>query len=634
MVLKILEDFTTEVLHSSTNVKVPINWLKEYIDFSNDEELMAKLTSIGHMQDGPPVKVGETQVYDLEVRQNRPDCLSLIGIAREAGAVLDKKVKYPQVNLYKQQAGRTRVEIVDPKLCYRFNTVTIEGLKVAESPQWLKEKLNAYGIKTVNNLVDITNFVMVEVGQPLHAFDRAKIKDEILVMRPAKKGESLVLLGDKKVELTQDDLVIADAEKPLGLGGVMGGKDSSVDSSTTSIILECATYNQAVVRRTSLRHQVRTEASTRLEKFLHPKLTEVALQRAVDLILKECGGSIVATTDVYPKKFEEATVKLTIDRLNTLGGVKFTQKQAEDMLKKLELEVDTDLTVKIPYFRTDLELEEDLVEEVLRIYGYDRVPSELPSNPPPKNIDSNTLILEEQLRDLYIRAGLDEQITEPLTSEENPVLNPVLLENSLNADKTMLRTTLRGGLANSLNNQLKFRKEKVQLFEIGKIYFYEGKKTSERSMLGVMTYGTDYFEVKGLMDLINDHFETKLKSNDHFVEIIDDNTYFFELPLEAVVRAKVKKPKTNPPHVIFQDISFFVPPDTKVGEIIQDVSNTSSLVSKVELGEEPTTTNDLKTVFLHLQFESSEKNLTKEIVDMEKKTILAALESKFKAKVR
>ena len=615
-------------------MKVPITWLKDYIDFTNETELMDKLTFAGHMQDGPPQEIAGTHVYDLEIRQNRPDCLSLLGIAREAGAVLNKKVKYPQIKPYKSQVGPTRIEIADPKLCYRFNTVTIEGLKVSESPQWLKDKLKKYGIKSVNNLVDITNFVMVEVGQPLHAFDRAKIKDDVLIMRPAKKGETLTLLGAKKISLTQDDLVITDSQKPVGLGGVMGGKDTSVNRETDSIILECATYNQAVVRRTSLRHQIRTEASTRLEKFLHPKLTELALQRAVGLILEVCGGVIVATTDAYPKKFAEVSIKLTLDRLNNLGGVKFTQKQVEEILKKLELEVGPSLNIKIPYFRTDLEIQEDLIEEVLRIHGYEDIPSQLPVNPPPRSIDSMDFIREEQIRDLYAKAGLDEQITEPLTNEKKSILKPVLLENSLNADKTMLRTTLRDGLLGALTSQLKFRKNTVKLFEIGKVYFLDSKGPQEKVMLGVVTSGVEYFFIKGLVDLLNDHFESKFESSDYSIEVIEENVYFFEISLEKIGNVKIKKPLSNPPQVIFQDISLYVPTKTEVGKLIQEVLKTSSLVSKVELGEKPQVSGDKKTVFLHVQFESPDKNLTKDLTDKEKKKIVTVLEAKFKAKVR
>ncbi len=615
-------------------MKVPINWLKEYIDFTNEKELVDKLTAIGHMQDGPPVDVAGTKVYDLEVRQNRPDCLSLVGIAREAAAVLNKKVKHPEVKDYSKVEGETKVEIKDPSLCYRVNTATIEGISVKDSPEWLKDKLTAYGIKTVNNVVDITNFVMVETGQPLHAFDKEKIEKSTLIVRTAKEGEKLALLGDAKVTLTKNDLVFTDPSKAVALAGVMGGKETGVTDKTKSIILEATTYNQASVRRTSIRHQVRTEASTRLEKFTHPKLTEIALKRTVALVLELCGGKITDTTDVYPTKKEDVTVKLTIEQLNKLGGVTFSSQQARTILQRLELETSDSLTVKIPYFRTDLEIEEDLIEEVLRIHGYDKLIPALPSSPPPKNIDLKEFILEEKLKDLLTRAGLDEQITEPLTNEADSTLKPVLLENSLNTDKTMLRTTLKNGLLKSLQNQVKHRKQKVMLFETGKIFYLKSDKYVEQAVLGIITKGVDYFETKGLIDLLKEHFE--LKQVSVTIDVIDSaqNIYFFELPVDKITADKIKKPLTSHPQVIFQDISLFVPKNTKVGDLVNEARSSSDLISRVELGEEPKASGDHKSVFLHLQFESSSGNITKDVVDKEKKAVLKLLEEKFSAKVR
>lgn len=618
-------------------MKVPINWLKEYVDISNETELVDRLTFAGHMQDGPPEKIDGSNVYDLEVRQNRPDCLSLIGIAREAGAVLGKKIRHPQSNPYKSTKGSTQIEITDPELCFRFNTVTIEDLKVSESPQWLKNKLNQYGIKSVNNLVDITNYVMVEQGQPLHAFDKEKIHENTLIIRPAKKGESVLLLGNKRVSLTEDDVVIADPKKVVALAGVMGGEDTSVSKKTTSIILEAATYNQATVRRSSLRHQTRTEASTRLEKFLNPKLTEVALQRALELILKECGGKITDTTDNCPKVFQEPKIKLSLFHLNRIGGIEFTQKQAENILKKLELNVSSDkdtFTVTVPYFRTDLEIAEDLVEEILRIHGYEDIPVILPGNPPPKNIESSDYQLEEELRDLFARAGFDEQITEPLTNESNPKRKAILLENSLNADKTMLRTTLKNSLLDSLNNQLKFRKNTVKLFEIGKVYYEQKGVYEEEVLVGVIATGMDYFSFKGLLDLLNENFETNLNVKNFEVEILDKEINFFEISLTNIKKSKIKKPLIKPPQVIFQDISLFVSKDIAVGNLLEVASQASDLLTKVELGEEPKISGEQKSIFLHLQFESPTKNLTKTIVDKEKEKILTTLKTQFKALIR
>lgn len=623
-------------------MKVPITWLKDYVEFTSEDELMDKLTSVGHMQDGPPKKVGDTNVYDLEVRQNRPDCLSLLGIAREVAAVLGKKVVDPSNSLKDIPSvdGQTTIKVQDSDLCYRFNTVTIDSLKIAPSPDWLKNKLNAYGIKSVNNVVDVTNFVMVELGQPLHAFDTDKIKDATLIIRPAKKGESVKLLGEKKVALSSSDLVIADSTRVLALAGVMGGEDSSVTDKTTSIILEAATYNQASIRQSSLRHQTRTEASTRLEKFLHPTLTEAALKRAVGLILELCGGKIVDTTDEYGKKFSPITITLPIKRLNQLGGTTLKSAEVEKIAKNLELTVEKvnadSITVGIPYFRTDLQLPEDLVEEILRIHGYDQIPAHLPSAPPPQNIDSKRYLLEEQLRDLFTEAGLDEQITEPLTKESSPEHTPVVLENSLNSDKTMLRTTLRESLLRSVENHAKYRKDVIKLFEIGKIYYKKDSEFKEDPVLGIMTQGSDYFKTKGLIDLLCARFETTVDSATVEIEIVDEKKklYFFEISLSEIKSQKTVRPYTEVPRILLEDLSLFVPENVKVGELLATAQTSSEMLSTVRLGEAPKVLKGKKTVFLHLEFVAQKGNITKEEISKEKSKIVKKLQETYKAELR
>jgi phenylalanyl-tRNA synthetase beta chain len=286
---------------------VPISWLNEYIDGPTDaQELAEKFTFIGYMLDHPVYQVGDDYILDLEVRQNRSDCLSLIGLARELGAVIDKHVMMPQIlDLSNVSSGKTKINIENAELCYRFNTLTISNIENKQSPDWMKKKLESYGIKSINALVDITNYVMIELGQPLHAFDAHKISNKELTIRTARENETITLLGNKSVNLTQDDLIIADASGPIAIAGIMGGDEKGISESTTEIILEAATYSQANIRRSTIRHDIRTEASTRLEKFLHPDLTELALSRAAQLIKDVIGGEIVDHSDQYPHHFEE-----------------------------------------------------------------------------------------------------------------------------------------------------------------------------------------------------------------------------------------------------------------------------------------------------------------------------------------
>ena len=624
-------------------MKLPINWLKEYIDLPNDlKELISQLTSIGHMQDGPAKEIAGDLVYDLEIRQNRSDCLSIIGLAREAGAVLNKSIKMPPSLSLPTVSSNTKIKISNPDLCYRFETIRIENIKIGPSPEWIIKKLEAYGVKTINNIVDITNFVMIELGEPMHAYDTRQIDGEINI-RLAKKDENITILGGKEVILTENDLVIADDKKVLSIAGVIGGEYTGISSDTASIILEDATYNQATIRRTSLRHSIRTEASTRHEKFLHPKLTTIALQRAAQLIVDIAGGNIVDHTDMYPNPVTDQTVLVSLKHLQRLSGITIDNQAVTNILKKLELPSttisDDEIEVNVPYFRTDLEQEEDIIEEVLRIYGYDNIPDHLPMTTSPNNIESKYYSTEENIRDLMIAAGFDEQITEPLTNEINSQRQPIRLENSLNSNKTMLRTSLKENLIKVLSNQKKYRKTNIALFEIGKIYYLESENYKEIRMLGALRSGKNYSyaKMKGTIEIIFERLGKAMPQNIIISKINNDPTYFFEIEVEQLLSTDkdTKRILTSPPQIILQDLSIIVNKDVKVGDVIDQVKMCSDYVYKIKLGEEPTILHDgKKTVFLNLVFHSDARTLTNEDIEPQRNIIIKMLEEKFNAKIR
>lgn len=627
-------------------MKLPIDWLKEYLEIPADhQKLIDKMTLVGHMQDGPPKEIAGDTVYDLEIRQNRPDCLSILGLAREAGAVLDRKTKYPEAysqNLAGPQ-GTLNVEIKDQELCYRFSTIIIEGIKIADSPDWLRKRLDAYGIKSINNIVDITNFVMIELGQPLHPFDADKIEKRSLIIRTAKSGESLKILGGKEIELTNEDLIIADTQKTLALAGVIGGGESSVGAATKNVILESATYNQASIRRTSLRHQLRTEASTRLEKFLNPELTELALRRTLSLIQELCGGVLKDHSDNYPGKFEERSIELTAENLYKLGGVEIDVQKIKSIFEALEIPVKKTSTDKFviipPYFRTDLEQEADLIEEVLRIYGYDQIPTRLPGNPPMKQITSEWYELEEEIKNALTGFGYEEEITDPLTKEEGPDLEPVRLENSLNSDKVMLRTTLKNSLVNALTKQRKYRKDTIRLFEVGEIYFIEKGEYLEHGTLGLLMSGEDnaFEKLKGIIEALFDKLNYEFSVEELRIEKVpmQESTYFCEIDIENSFTTKVRpRVHTSPPQLILEDMSFLVPQNAAIDEVINSVKNISPLVYKVSLGEAPQMLDSQKTLLLKIAYHSPEKTITTTEIEPIRKKIVEQLSKNFNAKLR
>ncbi len=629
-------------------MKVPLSWLNDYVEVDGQaEKLMADLTAIGHMQDGPPQDIEGDLVYDLEVRQNRSDCLSMLGIAREAAAVSGRQLKLPAAYEAEltDKSGSVTVEITDPKLCFRFQTLTFKNLKVGPSPDWLKKRLTAYGIKPINNVVDITNFVMVESGQPLHAFDLEKIDGERFVVRQAAKGEILTVLGNKSIALVEDDLIIASGQRPLALAGVIGGEASSVNNNTTTIVVEAANYYQATVRRSSLRHNLRTEASTRLEKFLHPKLTQLALARVAQLLTELAEGELVGQVDNYPTVIPENKVNLRLSYLNQIAGIDFSADQTKELLAKVHLPADQTgndtLTINVPYFRTDIEQEADLVEEVLRIYGYDRIPEDLPAAPPPQDIQSKNYIISEKIRDYLVGLGYHEQITEPLTDEQNPVLEPVILENSLTSEKRMLRTSLIPMLVRGTNYRRKHHYSHIKIFEVGKIYYRSDDQYLEKNVVGVIALGNDarYRQIKGDIEEMIIRLGYQPDSTCYSIEKVVDfsSGYVAQLDLDTLLKSQETKTTqvlTSPPQVIFQDLSLLVPVEIQVGDLLDTIKKVSQLIYQVKLGEEPQLIDGQKSVFIKLTYHDPQQAISLDTVRPIRDKVVATLEKQYQAKLR
>lgn len=626
-------------------MKVPLKWLAEYVELPEQvDEVTRQLTAIGHMQDKPPEEIAGDTVLDLEVRQNRSDCLSIIGVAREVAAVRDTALKVPaDVQYQLPPVSEQSHTVIETENGYRFHSLRIEQIKVGPSPEWLRQRLEAYGIKSINNLVDITNYVMVELGEPLHAFDLAKVGPK-LVVRQAFAGEEIMVLGGRTIKLDPADIVIADDQRVLAMGGMIGGVESSITDSTTSILLEAATYNQASIRRSSLRHSLRTEASLRHEKFLHPDLTEVALRRAAALIVELCGATVTLHDDAYPKVAQPIELSIELSRLQQLCGVAISQDESQALLQRLgigvEQEGDARLRVSVPYFRTDLSLVEDIYEEVLRIYGYDRVPDRLPPTAPPVEITSVAYQLEDQLRDILVGYGFDEIITEPLTKEAVSVLEPVVLQNSLNSEKTMLRTTLRYGLEQTAAYHRKFKKKDLALFEVGKVYYRDGDTYGEKKVLAGLVEGAEasYATVKGLLEAVLLRLGYAYDASLVTITGLTPHQWYFELATDALAdqtKVKTVEMHTAPPQIVYQDLSAAVPAETKVGELMAAVAKLSPLIYRVQLGEAPRQLDDhTKTVFLKLQYRDDSQQLSSEVVEPVRQAIINEITSRWSGTMR
>jgi phenylalanyl-tRNA synthetase beta chain len=465
--------------------------------------------------------LGDT-ILDVDVTPNRPDCLSVLGVAWEVAALTAQKLSlppsdYPEEGLPIEDLASA--EIRAPDLCPRYSAGLVLGVKIGPSPSWLQERLEAYGMRPINNVVDITNYVMIEMGQPLHAFDFDTLRGRKIIVRRAGPGEKFVTLDGVERELNPQMLVIADAERAVALGGIMGGLETEVTPSTRAVLLEAASFAFPQIRATSRALGLDTEAVMRFGRGLAPGLTVPALRRAVKLILDLAGGKTArGLLDTYPQKKEPEPILLSHREIERLLGVELSLEEAGGILTSLGFEClagPSGLQVRVPYWRSDIRLAADLVEEVARLWGYDRVPLTLISGSPPRPRPSPLLQLRERLRDLLVALGLQEAITHALTSGEKleGVKAPLgtRVANPLSREQDYLRTSLRPGLLSLLAQNQKYD-EVLRFFELGRVYLPREKDLPvEREIMGVVLAGrrrplswgekeadADFYDIKGL----------------------------------------------------------------------------------------------------------------------------------------
>lgn len=484
--------------------------------------------------------LGDT-ILDLEVTPNRLDCFSILGVAHEVAALTGQNVREPDGS-YSEEGGpiaeAISISVADPDLCYRYTASLISGVAIGPSPQWLQDRLTKAGLRPINNVVDATNFVMLEYNQPLHAFDYSLIKDRTIIVRRAKPGERLTTLDGIDRELSDTVLVIADSNHPIGIGGVIGGANSEIGPSTTSVLLESATFDGYNNRDTAQSFRLRTEATQRFEKGLRPELAPIALRRATKLIQESAGGRIASgIIDVFPGQTQEPLkVSLTGGRLKKTLGMEFEPETVDRVLQSLGFMTHRQgpdrVEVEVPYWRNDVNIEEDLIEEVVRIVGYDSVPITALSTPiPPQRPDLGRRLVET-VKDELAAGGMQEVISYPLVSVESlekvgwpePSSLTLRLSNSLNSTEERLRPTLRPSLLGTLVANQGHGEGPLRLFEVGRVFLLQtGDLPEERQVVsgilagqrhepswvragietGTGTNGAlDFFDAKGIVEAL------------------------------------------------------------------------------------------------------------------------------------
>ena len=497
------------------------NWLKNYIKGKLPApEKLAELLTFHSFEVENITKKGNDWAFDIDVLPNRaPDCFSHIGVTREICAFTNLKFQIPESKSKEDKKLKARdfikVEIKSIADCPRYTAKIISGVKVKTSPKWIQERLKVCGLQVINNIVDITNYVMLETGQPLHAFDLDKVNDKIIVRR-AKKGEKIAALDDKTYQLDKDILVISDKKKPVAIAGIKGGEDTAINSKTENIVIEAANFNQKIIRKASQKLKLRTDASWRFENGIDPNLIDFAQERVCFLIQKYAGGKTAQDLiDFYPKKVVSKKIRLDLDYVSRLLGVRVSKNKIVKILKSLDFKISdvgaSKLQVEVPTRRLDISIQEDLIEEIGRIVGYQNILSVFPFAaliPPEKNKNifwtkiCKNILKEIKFSETYNYSFIGDKEKTIFGFENKELLE---IANPMSSFNRYLRPSLIPNLLKCVKENFKWFDE-IKAFEVGKI-FIGNKKLKEKKMLsGILTRkgikDEGFYELKGIIDVL------------------------------------------------------------------------------------------------------------------------------------
>ena len=473
-------------------------------------------------------------IVDFEITNNRPDCYSIIGLARESAAAFGKTMKHHEPVVHGSDAGsifdHLDVEVPATQLCNRYSSRMVANVKIGPSPKWLRQRLRANGVRPINNIVDITNYVMLEYGQPMHAFDYRYVSSGKIVVREAEESETLTTLDGTIRPLKAGMLVIADDTKPIGLAGIMGGENSEIVDDTTMVVFESANFDGTSIRQTALALGMRTEASGKFEKNLDPMMTIPAVQRACELVeMLQCGDVLDGIIDIVNYVPQPKTLPLEVDKINRLLGTEISKEEMVRFLHLLEIPVDGD-TILVPSFRPDLNLMADIAEEVGRAYGYNEIPTTAFKNATQGGYTPE-MKLEAQAGALCRGMGYNEIITYSFTSPavfdqirlpvDSPLRNALRIQNPLGEDTSIMRTIALPSMLEILSRNNAYHNKSVKLYEIAKIYLPTAGQTlpEEPKMLVLGTYGATetFFTLKGELEAVFAGLRMK-KSSYHAVK--------------------------------------------------------------------------------------------------------------------
>ena len=460
----------------------------------------------------------DDEVVEFEITPNRPDCLSVIGLARETAATFKKPLMLhtPEIRGCGGDINdHAKIEIVDGKLCPRYTARLVKNVKIAPSPPWMRERLRNSGVRPINNIVDITNYVMLEYGQPMHAFDFSCVDGGHIIIRTARDGETIQTLDGNDRKLTPSMLCICDENRPVCVAGVMGGANSEIVGDTDMVLFESANFNGVSVRRTATALGMRTDASSHYEKGLDPANTIKAVQRACELVEALGAGEVIdGVIDALPNEFKPTVLTLDPRKINALLGTDISEAQMREILESLGFELDGE-HVRVPSWRSDVEAACDLAEEIARFYGYDNIPSTLLSGETTLGSLTEAQVIENTLGTACRALGYDEIITYSFISpsdydkirmpEASPLRKSMTILNPLGEDRSIMRTTVLPSMMDILSRNFNYRNASARLYELGKTYFAREDGLADEPKvlsLGVFEQGMDFYKLKGEVEAV------------------------------------------------------------------------------------------------------------------------------------
>lgn len=645
------------------DILISDNWLRGFLKTKASTRQIAKYLSLS----GPSVEKVEKQagdtIYHVEVTTNRVDSASIYGIAKEAVAILPRfniKTRFSPLRTKAQQRFVKKVKYlkvtVNPKLCPRFTAVLIENVKIGESPKYIKERLRAVGVRPINNIVDISNYIMHEIGQPVHTFDYNKISGAKMILRASKKGEKIKTLDGKVHSLNGGDIVIEDGKgRLIDLAGIMGGENSAVDKNTKNVLLFVQTYNPVNIRKTYMNLAQRTEAAALFEKTLDPELVSLGVRKGTDLFVELTKGKPkTQVLDIYPKPYKAKKIVTSGDFINKRLGVELPKKEISSILSSLGFEVvwkGEKLEVLVPSYRSnDVVIPEDIVEEVARIYGYHNLPSALMTGSIPDPLQDMPFDFELKIKKILKGWGGIEVYTLSMVPQEFIKSGALRIKNPLGKESEYMRTSLRPSLVQAVKKNAGI-KESFHLFEISNIYLpRKGKLPEEKMMLAGIFSNSKYRDAKGIIEALLEELNIKaeyepedskdflparrlsIKSKGKLLGefgVLENKFIYYQLDLELLKQVHLSvSPYTSipkyPPQI--EDVTLVLPPKTRVGNVISTIKNSDKYLKNVEL----------KKIFkdaytFRLWYQHPSKTLTDKEVEAIRKKILTQVKKKFGA---